>query len=335
MARRVRFEELGGPETLHLEEVSLPPPGPGECHISVSAFGLNRAEVGFRRGRYIDVPRRFPAELGYEAAGNVLRTGHGVNGFTEGQPVSVLPTFSMNDYATYGDEAIVPATALVGRAPGSDPVTHAAAWMQYLTAYGALVDIGNIGPGDTVVVTAAASSVGLAAIQITRARGGRALAVMRRNDLQEPVLAAGADHVVVQEVDDVAEAILEHTSGRGAQLVFDAVAGPGVRDLARATATGGSIIIQGTLSGLPTPFPGTDTMRSLVMRSYTLFEITRDPDRLAAARTQIAASLADGSLKPLIDRTFSLDDVVGAHRYLESGQARAGKVVVVTDPAAG
>ncbi|GAA3610601.1 zinc-dependent alcohol dehydrogenase family protein [Kineosporia mesophila] len=329
MARQVRFEQLGGPEVLHLEEVTLPAPAPGECHIAVSAIGLNRAELGFRQGRYIDVPQTFPAGLGYEAAGRVLRTGDASGDFVEGQAVSVLPTFSMNDYATYGDEALVPVQALVARDPDSDPITHAAAWMQYLTAYGALADIGGTGAGDTVVVTAAASSVGLAAIQIARLRGARALAVLRPTDLQDPVLAAGADAVIVQGADEIAASVLDHTDGRGAELVFDAVAGPGVRELARATATGGTIIIHGTLSGQPTPFPGTDTMRALSVRSYTLFEITRDPARLAVARGDISAGLADGTLKPLIDRIFPLDDIVEAHRYMESGQARAGKVVAV------
>jgi NADPH:quinone reductase-like Zn-dependent oxidoreductase len=292
----------------------------------VHALGLNRAEANFRRGLYIDKPRELPCGLGYEAAGMVVRVGPGVTGFRAGQMVNVVPAFSQNDYGTYGEEIVVPASAVVRMPASIDAVTSAAAWMQYLTPYGALVDIGGIRAGDVVVVTAATSSVGLATIQLARLVGAVPVAVVRSTDKTDTVLAAGAERVVTVG-EGLVEAVREVTDGRGADFVFDAVAGPGVRELARATATGGQLIVHGTLSGEPTPFPGTDGMRALVMRSYTLFEFTYVEHRLRRAERFISAGLASGTLRPIVDRTFDLAEIVDAHRYLES-EAQTGKVVV-------
>ncbi|WP_158850994.1 zinc-dependent alcohol dehydrogenase family protein [Saccharothrix deserti] len=331
MVLAVRFHELGGPEVLRFDDIPLPEPGPAELRLRVAAIGLNRAEVNFRRGTYIDKPRSLPCGLGYEAAGVVTAVGPDVTGFAVGDPVSVVPAFSQNDYGTYGTEVVVPVAAVVRRPAEVDPVISAAAWMQYLTPYGALVDIGGMRAGDHVVVTAATSSVGLAAIQLARLVGALPIAVIRSSDKADAAKAAGAVRVVVNSPDLVPE-VLEETDGRGADFVFDAVAGPGVRDLARATATGGQLIVHGTLSGEPTPFPGTEGMRALVMRSYTLFEITRVPERLRRAERFIGAGLASGALRPVVDRTFDLADIVAAHEYLESG-AQVGKVVVTVGEA--
>ncbi|MFD9735480.1 zinc-dependent alcohol dehydrogenase family protein [Umezawaea sp. NPDC059074] len=327
MPLTVRFHRLGGPEVLQLDDLPTVEPGPGELRLRVTAIGLNRAEVAFRQGRYIDRPRAFPCGLGYEAAGVVSAIGPAVAGFAPGHRVSVVPAFSQNDYGTYGEEVVVPAAAVVRRAAGVDAITSAAAWMQYLTPYGALVDSGGLRAGDSVVVTAANSSVGVATIQLARLVGALPIAVVRSGEQTGVVLAAGAARVVVGGGEELVEAVLAETDGRGADFVFDAVAGPGVRDLYRATATGGSLVVHGTLSGEPTPFPGTDDMRAVSLRAYTLFEVTRSPERLRRAERFIGAGLASGALRPVVDRTFDLTEIVAAHEYLESG-ARAGKVVV-------
>src|SRR5436305_13223408 len=154
MARVVRFHETGGPEVLRVEQAEVPPPGAGEVQISVKALGLNRAESMFRRGQYLEEPR-LPARLGYEAAGTVAAVGPGVQGFKVGDAVSTIPSFSLNDYGLYGELANAPAHA-VTRHPASLSWGEAAAvWMQYLTAYGALIGVGRLTRGDTVVIPAA------------------------------------------------------------------------------------------------------------------------------------------------------------------------------------
>ena len=111
MARVVRFHEVGGPEVLRVEQVEVPPPRKGEVQLNIKALGLNRAESMFRSGQYLEAPK-LPARLGYEAAGSVAAIGPDVQGFQVGDAVSIIPSFSLNDYGLYGELANAPAHAV-------------------------------------------------------------------------------------------------------------------------------------------------------------------------------------------------------------------------------
>ncbi|MEV3927128.1 zinc-dependent alcohol dehydrogenase family protein [Actinomadura coerulea] len=328
MAMTVLFHELGGPEVMSLEEVEIGEPGPGELRIRVEAIGLNRAEVLFRTGHYIEPVAAFPARLGTEAAGVVEAVGAGVTGFRPGQPVSTVPGFSQNEYGVYAEQAIVPASAVLPRPEGLGAVEGAAVWMPYLTAYGALVEVGGMRPGDTVVLNAASSSVGLAAIHVADRVGATPIALTRTAAKKEALLKEGAAEVIVTGSDGVAGRVLAATGGRGAEFVFDAVAGPGVTDLARLVAPGGSLLVYGALSGEPTPYPGIELgLPALNMRTYTMLETARDPDRLRRAAAFVTSGLRSGAFRPVIDRTFPLSEMADAHRHLESN-TQIGKIVV-------
>ncbi|PRX99004.1 zinc-dependent alcohol dehydrogenase family protein [Allonocardiopsis opalescens] len=331
MARTVRFHQTGGPEVLRLEDLEVGEPGPGEVRIRVDAIGLNRAEALFRSGRYIEPVRSLPARLGNEAAGVVEAVGAGAAGLAAGQAVSVVPNFSHNDYGVYGERAIVPACALLPRPDGVDAVSGAAVWMAHLTAYGAMVELGGVRAGDVVVVTAASSGVGLAAIRTARRIGATPVAVTRTRGKRARLLDEGAAEVVVSDEEDVVRRLAEITGGRGAEFVFDAVAGPGVVELARATAPGGTVFLWGAQSGRPTPYPGFDLgMPALNLRTYTMLEVTRDPQRMRRAAAFIGSGLRAGSLRPVVDRLFPLEQIVPAHRHMESGR-QFGKIVVTVD----
>ncbi|WP_141579168.1 zinc-dependent alcohol dehydrogenase family protein [Actinomadura sp. WMMA1423] len=328
MAMTVMFHELGGPEVMRLEDVEAGEPGPGELRLRVEAIGLNRAEVLFRTGRYIEPVKAFPARLGTEAAGVVEAVGQGVTGFRPGQQVSTVPGFSQNEYGVYAEQAIVPVAAVLHRPEGLGAVEGAAVWMPYLTAYGALVEVGGMRPGDTVVLNAASSSVGLAAIHVADRVGAIPIALTRTAAKTEALLKEGATEVIVTESDDVAGRVLEATGGRGAEFVFDAVAGPGVTDLARLVAPDGTLLVYGALSGEPTPYPGIDLgMPALNMRTYTMLETAKDPERLRRAAAFVTSGLRSGAFRPVIDRTFSLPEIADAHRHLESN-TQIGKIVV-------
>ena len=327
MARVVRFHEIGGPEVLRIEEVKVPPPGKGEVQIRVHALGLNRAEVMFRTGQYISQPR-FPARLGYEASGTVAAIGEGVQGFEIGDAVSVIPGFDLNHYGLYGDLANAPAN-LVTRHPKSlSWVEAAAVWMQYMTAYGALIDIAGLKSGDTVVIPAASSSVGLAAIQTANRVGATPIALTRGRSKGQALKGAGAAHVIATDEQDLVAEIRTITGGKGARVVFDPVGGPTFEKLAKATARLGILFLYGALSPKPTPLPLVDALfNGLTIRGYTLMEITSDPARLERGKRFINEGLADGSFKPIIARPFPLEQIVEAHRYLESNQ-QIGTIVV-------
>ncbi|WCB91831.1 2-haloacrylate reductase [Baekduia alba] len=328
MTKTVRFHEIGGPEVLRLEDLESGDPGPGEVRIRVEAIGVNRAEAIFRRGQYIEPVAQFPSRLGAEAAGVIEALGPGVAGFEEGQAVSVVPAFSQNDYGVYAERAIVPATALVPRPDGVDAVSGAAVWMPYLTAYGAMVEVGATRAGDTVVVNAASSSVGLAAIHTANRVGATPIAVTRTRAKRERLLQEGAAAVIVSDEEDVAARVLALTDGRGAEHVFDAVAGSGVVALAGAVAAGGTLVLWGAQSGEPTPYPGFDLgMPALSLRTFTVHEITRDPKRMRRATAFVTSGLRTGAFRPVVDREFPLEEIVRAHEHLESN-THFGKIVV-------
>jgi NADPH:quinone reductase-like Zn-dependent oxidoreductase len=281
----------------------------------------------YRRGQYLETPE-LPSRIGYEAAGTIDAVGPGVSGLQVGDRVSTIPSFSMGKYGVYGESAIVPAYAAATYPENLTAVEGAAIWMQYLTAFGALIEYGHTNAQDTVLITAASSSVGLAAIQITKAAGALAIATTRGAEKKPFLLDAGADHVIVTDDEDLTERVMAITSGAGASIVFDPVAGPLLEMLAAAAAPGATIFEYGALAPAPTPFPlFTALAKGLTVRGYTLFEIVKDPEMLARGKRFIHESLQSGKLKPLIDRTFTLDAIAEAHRYMESNRQK-GKIVV-------
>lgn len=238
MSRVVRFYSLGGPEVLRLEEREIPEPGAGEVLIKVEAIGLNRADVMFRTGRYLE-KATFPSQMGFEGSGTVLATGPGVESFRAGDAVGVMPGF--------------------------DPSK----------------------------------------------------------------MEAGAYAVIATQEESLEQRLQELTDGM-LNCAFDAVGGPQVASLAEAMAPRGCIVIHGALSPEDTPFPLKLALKkSLTFRGYVYTEVTKNADCLARAQKFIAQGIASGTLRPYIDRTFSLDKVIDAHRYLESNQ-QFGKVVLTT-----
>jgi NADPH:quinone reductase-like Zn-dependent oxidoreductase len=327
MAKIVRFHQLGGPEVLRIEEEAPKQPGKGEVRLKVQAIGLNRAELMFMHGQYLEPPK-FPAGLGYEAAGVVEAIGPDVDKSWMGKQVATVPSFSMNSYGMVGEEVIAPVTAL-GEYPAKlSPVEGAAIWMQYLTAYGALIPIAHVTKGDFVVITAASSSVGIAAIEITKAEGAISIATTRRSKKKAELTAAGADHAIATEEEDLVARVNEITGGKGARVIFDPIAGPLLEKLAAAAAPGGIVFEYGWLSLEPTPFPLFAALgKGLSIRGYTLLEITRDPEKTAVAKRYVYDRLADGRLRPKVAKVFPFAQAVEAYKFLESN-AQVGKVVI-------
>jgi NADPH:quinone reductase-like Zn-dependent oxidoreductase len=327
MPKIVRFHETGGADVLKLEDLPLAEPGKGEVRLKVEAIGLNRAEIMFRKGQYLETPQ-LPSRLGYEAAGVIDAVGSDVTDLQVGDRVSTIPSFPMGQYGVYGESAIVPAYAAAKYPDTLSAVEGAAIWMQYMTAFGALIQYGNIQKNDQVLITAASSSVGLAAIQIVKAAGGVAIATTRGADKKAFLLEAKADQVIVTDEEDLVERGMSLTAEKGMRIVFDPVAGPLLEQLAAVTAPGGIIFEYGALAPHPTPFPLFPALaKGLTVRGYTLFEIVKNPETLIRGKEYIYKGLESGSLKPIIDRTFALADIVEAHRYMTSNQQK-GKIVV-------
>ena len=327
MSRVVRFHRTGGPEVLQIDEMDIGSPQAGEVKIRVRALGLNRAESMFRAGTFYETPV-LPSRLGDEAAGEVEAVGAGVTGFAVGDAVSTVPAFLMTKYGVYGDAAIVPVHYVTKHPAKLSWEEAAAIWMQYLTAYGALVHIGGVAKGDAVIITAASSSVGLAAIQIVNSLGGVSIATTRTSAKRDALLKAGAQHVVATEEQDLVKEVMDVTGGKGARIAFDPIAGPGVEVLAAAMAAGGTIFLYGYLDPAPTPFPlWTVFRKNLTQRTYGAELVNSDPATLDRSKQFVIDGLAAGHFKPVIAKTFPLDKIVEAHRYMDSNQ-QVGKIIV-------
>ena len=323
----VRFHQLGGADVLQLEDHLLPQPGPSEVRIRVKAIGLNRAECVFRKGQYLDQPI-LPSGLGYEASGIVEAVGPNVDAALLGQIRSTVPAFHMSRYGVYGEVAIVPVEALAAYPEALSFEEGTSIWMQYLTAWGALCHFGHLAAGDFVVIPAASSSVGLAAIEIARAEGATAIALTRTSEKRQALLDLGAHHVIATAEEDLVARIREITAGKGARLTFDPVGGPTVEKLAEAAAQSGILFEYGALSRDPTPLPLFHVLfKHLTIRGYTLFEITFDPTLRQQGEAYICDKLASGAFKPRIAKIFPLAEIVEAQRYMESNQ-QIGKIVV-------
>ena len=327
MPKAVLFDELGGADVLRVEEAPSLEAGEGEVRIEVEALGINRAEIMFREGVY-HVQPVFPSRIGYEAAGTIDAVGPGVEGLAVGDRVSTIPCFSMIEHGVCGEQAVVPAFAAARYPDNLTPIRAAAIWMAYMTAYGALVEFGRVKEGDNVLISAASSSVGIAAIQIVKSKGARAIATTRGAGKKDFLLNIGADRVVVTDEEDLAESVMEITGGAGANVIFDPVVGSFLPKLADAAAYHGTIFSYGHLSPDAPVLPLYAAIRKgLTFRGYTIMEISRDTEMREEARKFIYDGLESGAFKPIIAKTFPLDEIVGAYKYMESN-AQMGKIVV-------
>src|SRR3954470_18649734 len=206
--RSVRFYELGGPEVLRLEAQPERQPGPGEVRFRVQAIGLNRAEALFHRGEYTQKPQ-LPSRIGYDAVGEIDAVGPDVTDVRVGARVATIPAFTMSQHGVYGDVAIVPARAVVPWPEALSGEQAVALWTAFLTVWGGLIKDGALGRGEWVLLTAAASSVGIAAIQAALSEGARVIATTRSESKREALLRAGAEHVIVTEGEDLVARVHE------------------------------------------------------------------------------------------------------------------------------
>lgn len=323
MSRVVEFDEFGPPEVLRIVDREVAEPAAGQVRIAVEAFGVNRLDLMVRGGgapRPIGLPH---ARLGVEATGTIDAVGPDVEGVGVGDAVLITAVPDMDTNGTYAERLVVPADRVVPRPPGLDVVGAAALWVSYSTAYGALIEKVGVRPADRVLITAASSGVGMAAIQICNQIGAVPIAVTRHSDKREALVDAGAAAVLATDTEDLVEATHALTGGVGAEAILDSVMGPGLAELAKAAKPGGSLAVVGWLDPRPAPFPTVP----LTLYRYTSFEHTLDAAAVRRMAAFFGAGIRTGAIRPVIDKVFEFDEAVLAQRHLEEGQ-RLGKVVV-------
>ena len=324
----VRFHEPGGPEVLKLDDIIITKLQPHDVLVNVKAVGINRIDTLFRMG--VVMPPKYPSKIGYEGSGIIVTVGDQVKNFKTGDEVSILPAFSNDDYGTYGELVLMPEYALQPKSKQLSFEEAASLWTSYFVAYGMIVDQGKLQSGQYVIINAASSSVGLAAIQITNMLGGIPIALTTSENKIERLMEYGAKHVIVTKEENIPHQVMKITENKGAHLILDAVGGAQFNDLIQSSSQRGIIFAYGVLSNDQKGVYDASIVafNMLTIIGYNSEDLVADPQKRAEAIAFITEGVNNGALKPIVSKTFNLIDVQEAHKYMESNQ-QFGKVVLV------
>lgn len=327
MTHVVKFHEFGGPDVLKIESLTPGELGPGDVRVRMTAIALNRANSLFRGGNYL-FKATFPSRIGSEGIGIVEAVAPDVTGLEIGQRVNLLPPDSESESGYTADINIVQKEKILPASEGLGDRQAATAWIPFLTVYHLFVERSLVGEGLWVVLPAASSSVSLAANSLAHHLGAKTIGITRTASKITELEAAGYDALVVAENEDVTARIMEVT-GDGADFVFDPVGGSQLEKLAASVKPGAEINVYGVLDPGGTPLPVFQLMNSGAKLScYTVYELISDPDRLSAAVAYYLPLFKAGDIAPTADdREFTLGDISGAFRHLESN-SQFGKVIV-------
>jgi NADPH:quinone reductase-like Zn-dependent oxidoreductase len=335
------LREHGGPEVLHLEELPDPAPGPGEVRVRVQAVALNHLDLWVRRG-LPGLKRAFPMILGSDVAGTVDALGPGAGELTVGEEVLVNPGISCGhcrqclaghdnlcrEYGIlgehrdggYADFVVVPRANILPAPKNLSPIERAALPVTFLTVWQMLVEKAGVRPGETVLVHAASSGVGAAAVQVAKLLGAEVIATASSDEKLERARALGADHLV-RSGPEVVAAVRRITGKRGADVVVEHVGAATWEQSILACAWGGRIVTCGATSG----FEAKTDLRQIFYRQIAILGSTMGSK---AVMFEVLEHVAAGRLRPVVDRSYPLAEAAAAHRRLES-RAQFGKIVLI------
>lgn len=326
-----QFDTLGGPENINLVKKEVPPPAPGEVQIKMHAAGLNRAELLYVAGQYLVEAPIPAAPLGAEGAGQILEVGEGVTAVSKGDRVCILPMMDWAKYGVLAEIVNVPVEILEPIPEGISYEDAAAFWMAYATAYGMIVQQGEMsdGSGKTAVITGASSSVGTAAFQILKELDATSIATTRTTAKVDGLKAAGADHVVVTETEELAERVAEITNGVGVHLVCDSIIGEMIAPAAEALVPEGHLVLMGFQSGEVPGLPFFPILtKGITIRGFHLvWHLLDHVDRRKAAVDFLMPLWAEGKLKPVIAETFNFQGLSTAYARMATNN-HLGKIIV-------
>lgn len=325
--RAVEISKPGPPEVLKPVERPDPTPAAGEVRIRVAAAGVNRPDILQRRGAY--PPPAGASDLpGLEVAGVVDAVGSGVIEWRTGDRVCAL--LAGGGYATL---CTVPALQCLPIPQGMDFVSAAAIPETFFTVWTNVFDRGRLRAGETALFHGGSSGIGTTAIQLAAARGARVLATAGSDEKCRACEQLGAQRAINYRTEDFVEVIKQVTAGRGVDLILDIVGGEYIaRDLV-SLAVEGRLVVIGFMGG----DSATIDFRRILGRRLTITGSTLRP-RSPAEKGEIAAALRrevwplldSGAVKPIVYRTFPLDDAAGAHQLMESSE-HVGKIVLTTE----
>ncbi|HZS41983.1 MAG TPA: zinc-binding dehydrogenase [Polyangia bacterium] len=340
--KAVTLHQHGGPEVLRVEELPEPVAGPGEVRVRVQAVAMNHVDLWVRRGMP-HLKLRYPFLLGADVAGVVDALGPGVAGLNVGDEIVVNPGHSCGRCREclsgrdnlcrhfelmgedrpggYAEKIVVPSVNVVPRPAGLDAAQAAAVPVTFLTAWQMLTRKAPVHPGDDVLVMAAGSGVGTAAVQIAKLHGARVIATASSDDKLERARALGADETINHASGDLVAEVKRLTGKRGVDIVFEHVGAEVWPKVILCAARGGKIVTCGATSG----FDARTDLRHVFFRQLEILGSTMAPK---GDLYPILAHVAAGRLKPVVDRVMPLVEAAEAHRLLEQRKP-FGKLVLV------
>ena len=327
--KAIQIDRIGGPDVLAYVDVPTPLPGPGEVLVKAESIGVNYFDTMIRTGRYSWMPK-LPFVLGNEMSGYVAALGPGVRGLSVGQPVFIAGYEIGNRGRLYAEYAAVPAQAAFAL-PAGVGLDEATTLTNYLLAIILLHHAARgVTPG-SVVVYGAAGAVGTALIDVARLAGATVIGTAGSEEKCAFIRAHGAPHAIDYSREDVVARVLSLTGGRGADLIFDHVAGKAFADGLKMAAPLGMIVSYAVLGGMP----DTDLFkemranieRSPAVRCFTMhtYDHMEEPRREALARA--VELLGSGQVKPAIAARIPLAEARRAHELVGSRSAM-GKIVL-------
>ncbi|MBT9244153.1 NADPH:quinone oxidoreductase family protein [Gemmobacter fulvus] len=302
------------------QDVTLPPPGPGEVRLAIAACGLNFADLLMVDGKYQEKPA-LPFTMGMELAGRITAVGAGVSGFAPGDRVAVFA--GQGGLAAEGNFV---ANRCLKLPDGMDFRQAAAFQIAYGTSHLALDHKARLQPGETLFVSGAAGGVGLTAVEIGKRMGARVIASVRGPAKMTVATAAGADHVIDSDAPDLRGQL---KALGGVDVVYDTIGGPGFLDALRATKPEGRLLAIGFAGGEVPQVPANLLLvKNLsVMGLYWGGYLAFRPEVLTASLATLAGWIAEGALTPHISHSFPLDQVAEAMACLRERRS-TGKVIV-------
>lgn len=324
----VQVREFGPADRLAWVEVSDPTPGPGEIGVRVVAAGVNRADLLFRSGRYHSGPA-LPAVPGSEGAGTVVAVGPGVDDLVVGDRVVAWGPLGAPGF--YRELAVVSARRAMP-VPAKVSLSAAAALpVAWLSAWYCLHHLAAVRVGDTVLIYAAASGVGSAAVQIAKDAGASVIAVVGSAGKRDWVRELGADHALDRHEDDVVRETDRLTEGRGAAAVLDLVGGDTFTESLNAVGRAGRVVAMANVALAPSTI---DTRafypKNVSIHGFQITDLMQHGWDPRPDLRELLAGVAAGRFTVPIDATFSLEQAALAHRHLESRDTR-GKVILTSE----
>jgi NADPH2:quinone reductase len=321
--KAVLCKSFGPPESLVVEDVPSPIPGPGEVVLSVKAASVNFPDVLIIQNKYQFKPP-LPFSPGSEMAGVVKSVGDGVTAFKPGDTVMAITT-----YGAFAEEVKTEARRLLPIPAGMEFATAAAFGLTYATSEHALCDRGALQAGETLLVLGAAGGVGLAAIEIGKILGARVIACASSDDKLAVCRAHGADDTINYATEDLRERIKAITGGKGVDVVYDPVGGPYTEPALRSIAWRGRLLVVGFAAGEIPKIPLNLTLlKGCAIVGVFWGEFTkREPESLAAAMSKLSRWYGEGRLKPHISATLPLERASEALTLMAERKVK-GKVVL-------